>query len=70
MFAENLRAAREARKLTISELARKANVHRITLHRLESGQQQPHMATLDALATALGVNASRLLRNRKLRRTG
>jgi transcriptional regulator with XRE-family HTH domain len=71
MFAQNLAAARKARKLTISELARKSGVHRITLHRLETGRQQPRMATLAALADALSTDSSALLRApRKLRRTG
>lgn len=64
MFASNLRAAREAKGLTISALARASNVHRVTLHRLEAGGGAPRMDTLDALAKALDVLPASLLAER------
>jgi transcriptional regulator with XRE-family HTH domain len=78
MFATNLKAARESRKLSISALARKSHVHRVTLHHLEAGTRQPSMRTLDRIAAALDVDAGALLRApprrvrrpAKLRRTG
>lgn len=70
MFAENLRAVREARGLSVSELARVAKMHRVTLHRLERGEGAPRLATVDALATALGVRRERLLDPPRKRRTG
>jgi transcriptional regulator with XRE-family HTH domain len=50
-----IRRLREARGLSQVALARKARIGRITLVRLEAGQQAPTPKTLERLARALGV---------------
>jgi transcriptional regulator with XRE-family HTH domain len=42
-------------------LAKRVQVHPITIARLEAGTRQPSMALLQRLAKALGVPVSRLL---------
>ena len=47
--------------LTQVELARAADVGRVTLVRLENGEQNPRFKTLAALARALGTDVPELL---------
>ena len=47
--------------LTQVELARAAGVGRVTLVRLENGEQNPRFKTLTALARALGTDVPELL---------
>ena len=56
-----LKQARTRRKLTQVALAKRVQVHPITVARLEAGTRQPSMALLQRLAKALGVPVSRLL---------
>ena len=42
-------------------LARAADIGRVTLVRLEKGEQTPRFKTLDAIAKALGIRAPELL---------
>jgi len=49
-----VRALREAAGLTQEALAAAAGIGRVTLVRLEGGEQSPRYETLLALATALG----------------
>lgn len=53
-----IRDARLAAGLTQVELAERAGVHEITIVRIETGQQQATVATLTALAAALGVSVA------------
>ncbi len=55
---ERLRRLREARQLSLSELARRARIGKATLSELESGQRNPTLETLYALTTALEVPLS------------
>src|SRR5262245_35253956 len=50
-----LRGLREARGLTLSELARTAHVGKATLSGLENGTRDPRLETLYAIAAALDV---------------
>ncbi len=57
----NLRATRVHRGLSLSEVARRAELGKGTLSELEAGQRNPTLETLYALATVLGVPLGRLL---------
>jgi transcriptional regulator with XRE-family HTH domain len=59
-----LRELREARDLTLSELARLAGVGKATLSGLENGTRDPRLETLYAIAAALGVPMSALTLDR------
>lgn len=52
---------REQRGLSLTELARRADLGKGTLSHLESGKGNPTLDTLDALARALGIPLSDLL---------
>ena len=54
-FAENLRRLRLERFLSQAELARRSNLHAVTLTRLEGGATAPATRTVRALAGALSV---------------
>lgn len=58
-----LRTVRERRRLTQVELAKKAQVGRTYIVKLESGDKKnPSLAVLQRLAKALGVPVTELLR--------
>lgn len=61
LVGENLRAARTRRGLSLSEVARQAGIGKGTLSELESGNRNPTLETLYALATVLGLPLGRLL---------
>jgi transcriptional regulator with XRE-family HTH domain len=56
-----LRALREQRQLSLSELARRSGVGKATLSDMEGGRRNPTLETLYALTTALGVPLSTVL---------
>ena len=56
-----LRKLRKARKMSQADLAQKANLTRVYVTRLEAGQQDPSLSTINALAKALGVPVTELL---------
>ena len=58
---ERVRRYRESAGLTQLALARSADIGRVTLVRLENGEQSPRFKTLKAVADALGVDTSNLL---------
>ena len=60
-LGERLRALRDSAGLTQEELARAADIGRVTLVRLENGEQTPRVKTLTAIAEALGKRVSDLL---------
>lgn len=60
-LAVNLRRLRQARALTVVELARAAGTARATLTQLEAGSGNPTLETLYALANALGVPLAELI---------
>ena len=51
---ERIRHLRESKGLTQEALARSAAIGRVTLIRLEKGEQTPRFRTLEAIAKALG----------------
>ena len=56
-----IRDFRESAGMTQEALARAADIGRVTLVRLEKGEQSPRFRTLDAIARALGRPVSELL---------
>lgn len=56
-----LKKLREKRGLTQAALAKKVNVHQVTIARLETGERNPSMDLLQRLAKALKVKMGRLL---------
>ncbi len=60
-LGQRIRRLRNAAGLSQAALARAAGIGRVTLVRLEKGDQTPRYKTLDAIARALGVGVSELL---------
>ncbi len=60
-LGERIRQFRESAGLTQEEPARAANIGRVTMIRLEKGDQSPRFKTLNAIASALGIQARDLL---------
>ena len=60
-IGERIRRIRESAGLTQDALARAADIGRVTLVRLENGEQSPRFKTLKAVADALGMEAPDLL---------
>ena len=58
---QRIRRLRNAAGLSQYALARAAGIGRVTLVRLEKGEQTPRYKTLGAIARALGVDVSELL---------
>ena len=61
IFAERLRAARELRKLSQSELAEKSGLLPSAVSHFETGRRSPSFANLKALADALKVTTDYLI---------
>ena len=60
-IGERVRRYRESAGLTQLALARAAEIGRVTLVRLENGEQSPRFKTLKAVADALGMEAPEFL---------
>ena len=56
-----IRRFRKSSGLTQEALARAADLGRVTLVRLERGEQTPRFKTLNAIAQALGIHVRELL---------
>ncbi len=65
---ERIRHIRQNAGFTQEALARRAGIGRVTLVRLENGEQTPRFRTLDAIAKALGIPVRELLIERHLLR--
>lgn len=61
IFGENLRGARIAAGLTQEALAQRLGVVKQTIGNYERGEREPDLATLRAIAAALGVTPADLL---------
>lgn len=59
-----LRELRKRKGLTITELARRGEMERPNLSRIEHGKHRPSLETLERLSEALGVPVAELVRNR------
>lgn len=60
-LGKNLRQAREREGLTQEAVAERSGVHPTEVSRIESGKRDPRIATVEALAEAVGVSVSDLL---------
>lgn len=60
-LARNLRKLRQEAGLSQEAFADQAGIHRTYISDLERGARNPTITVVDKLATALGVNAGRLL---------
>jgi len=60
--AARIAQLRDRRGMTQEALAALARINRVTLARLELGQHQPTLDTLDRIARALGVSLVSLLK--------
>ena len=60
-IGERIRTFRCSAGLTQEALAKAAAIGRVTLVRVEKGEQTPRFKTLDAIAKALGVRVAELL---------
>lgn len=59
--AAQVKRIRKRRGLTQQQLADRAGIHRVYLAKIEAAQYEPSLTTLERLARALRVKASRLL---------
>lgn len=59
-MGQRIAARRQARRMTRADLAREAHVSLPMVKACERGARTPGQSTLEALAAALGVDASRL----------
>ena len=59
-FAVVLRELREARGLTMAQLAGQCGVRHVTISRYESGSRRPSWQAVQAIAAALRVRTERL----------
>ena len=62
IFAENLRKARLAKKLSQEDLAELANLHRTYVGSVERAERNVSIDNIERLAAALGVSPASLLR--------
>ena len=60
-LGERIRHYRDSAGLTQEALARAADIGRVTLVRLEKGEQTPRFKTLEAISKALGIRVPELL---------
>ncbi len=67
-IAEQLRAWREARGLSQRALAERAKVGYVLVARLELGQTDPRLSTLEKLAAALRISLADLIEGKPARK--
>ena len=65
IFAENLRKARHAKKLSQEDLAELANLHRTYVGSVERAERNVSIDNMERLAAAVGVALPELLRENK-----
>jgi transcriptional regulator with XRE-family HTH domain len=59
-FPDNLRRLRLGQFLSQAELARRSDLHTLTISRLETGRAKPSTRSVRALADALGITPGEL----------
>ena len=60
-FREILRAVREGKNLSQSEVARRIGVKHATYHEIENGSSSPNLATIERIAAAIEIDPLELL---------
>src|SRR5712691_1548727 len=63
LFGQRLRHIRRSRNLTLTELGERVGRAPSVLSLLENGRREPKLSLIEALADALGVSASELMRH-------
>ncbi len=61
-LGENIRKIRLAKGMTQGDLCRKLEADRVYISNIESGKNNPTLATLEKIAEALGISSSELLK--------
>lgn len=61
LFGERLKSLRSEKALTQEALAKRSGINRVTIARIEAGEQLPRYQTVLALAEALEIPIERLL---------
>lgn len=61
LVSRNIRRFRAERNLTLGELARRASLSKQTLSKIEQGEGNPTVGTLEAIGEALGLSFRRLV---------
>ncbi|WP_374950691.1 helix-turn-helix domain-containing protein [Mucilaginibacter sp.] len=61
-FGQNLRKAREAKKLSMQQLANVAEIEKSQIARIEIGRSDPRLSTILVIAKALELDAVELLK--------
>ena len=59
----SLKAIRERRALSLTDLAKESRIGRVTICRIENGKQKARPSTIRALARALKVDVEELTSN-------
>lgn len=55
-FRDNLKARLSKGDLTVTELAKRAGVHRVTVHKILSGEIEPSLSLCEKLANSAGIS--------------
>jgi DNA-binding XRE family transcriptional regulator len=55
-FRDNLRSRLDRGDLTVTELARRADVHRVTIHKILSGEIEPSLSLCEKIADSAGIH--------------
>ncbi len=63
-LADNVRAYRNAKRISQEELADMSNLHRTYVGSVERGERNVTLSTLETLAVALGMSVPELLTRR------
>ena len=61
-FGESLNRVRTLKKMTQGDIVRATGIDRSYVSALESGKQNPTLATIEKIAKALGVSTDELLK--------
>lgn len=54
-FRENLRARLDRHDLSVTKLAALAGVHRVTIHKILSGEIEPSLSLCEKIANSAGI---------------
>lgn len=60
MVSNKLKKARTERGMSVSELARRSNLSRITISKIENGLSNPTVATVSAICKELNKNPNEI----------
>jgi transcriptional regulator with XRE-family HTH domain len=61
-MGKTLQRLRKAKKMSQAELARRADLSREYVNKIEAGRYDPPLSTINALAKALGVKPAALMK--------